>query len=133
MEKKLFIVYGFNSNEEKALCVNLVEEIPLRNRCVVCVRDAEYRLALKHILEALKSQAENNYQTALVVFAGDNIHELSKDLPCPCVNMRVVKERLIKKNNGFKTEADKKAVGILFTEVMLNIWKRHSEKNSVLQ
>lgn len=124
MEKKLFVVYGSNSNEEKALSVNFVEEIPLINCCVIIVRITTYESALKHILEAIKPQAENQYQNVLLAFSGDNINLLSKDLPCQCINMKHVKEKMIEKNNGFKTEADRRAVAILFTEVMLNIWNK---------
>lgn len=116
--RRLFIVYGTNSNAEKVLTPHILEDLETNEVCVIRLKDLDPHAALKHVLEALRPY-EKNYQNLLVAYSGENLHLLQDNLPCRKVDMATLRIKTIERIGGSKTERDQEVLAQAFSAVIL--------------
>ncbi|MFZ4632361.1 MAG: hypothetical protein ACOYL8_04155 [Patescibacteria group bacterium] len=115
---KLFIVYGLNSNEEKALTPNLLEDIPAEQVCVIRLKGSDPHEALRHVLDALRPY-QKDYRQVLVAYSGENLYLLADNLPCRKVDMVELRKNLIKELGPCKTSRDYEVLAETFSAIIL--------------
>ncbi len=99
MKKKLFVVYGTDSDNEKALTPYILEDLEPNQICVIRLKNAEPYSALKNTLDALRPH-EKNYDEIFVAYSGDNLHLLSDNLPCQKIDMAQLRRKITNEIGG---------------------------------
>lgn len=117
-KKKLIVVYGINSDVDKLLMHNVFDELSVGEYCVIKIKSLDSYFSLRNVLEALKPH-EENYNNVLVLYSGENLSLLQKDLPCPRINITELRVKMTNHMFGVKTERDQEVLAQAISAVIL--------------
>ena len=126
--RKLVIVYGAASNEEKQFCSQIIEELGQNNVSIVRVEQDDPQLALRHTLAALRPYVAN-YNDVLVIYSGANLYLFSDNMPCDKLDISKSRSKIVEIVDGYKTPRDRELVQEIFTSIILRLLDPRPIKN----
>jgi hypothetical protein len=127
--KKLFIVFGSASAEEKQFCEQLMEELGQNNISIVRVEHDDPQPALRHTLEALRPYA-TNYHDVLVIYSGANLYLFPDNMPCDKLDIAKSRSKLVE-IVGYQTSRDREVVKNIFTDIIIRLLDPKPLKNGL--
>jgi hypothetical protein len=126
--RKLVIVYGAASNEEKQFCLQIIEELGQNNISIVRVEHDDPQPALRHTLEALRPYVAN-YNDVLVIYSGANLYLFPDNMPCDKLDIAKSRSKIVEIVDGYKTPRDREVVQNIFTAIVLRLLDAKPIKN----
>lgn len=97
--KKLFIVFGKNSEDIQRL-ISRMMVVLMHDNCITVYadRDDDHE-ALEETLDAIRARGGCNNDNT-VVYAGDNLTLLKANIPCACIDLAILKDKVTEGAGG---------------------------------
>ncbi len=97
--KKLFFVFGKNSEEMQRL-ISRMMVVLMHDNCITVYADRDdENEALEETLDAIRARGGGNNDNT-VVYAGDNLTLLKANVPCACINLVTLKDKVTEGAGG---------------------------------
>ncbi len=131
MKKKIFLVFGNSAGIEMNRCKELAEKFHNEEDEINISINVESKTAEDALLIVIdKLRLENaNYQNSLLLYSGENLHLLERNVSIDSLNIFRFKTKLIELIGGFDTPQQKYLVGCLFVGGLIKLINDENSPN----